>query len=71
MRNFSKATVATTTVYEGQYETALATARSKQSKAPNNVSYTIEGEGKETKVHEHTGYSGGQPPYQQIVHSAN
>jgi len=71
MRNFRESSVATTTVFNGQYETALATARSKQAKAPSNVSYTIEGKDANTKVNEHIGYLGGQPPYQEIVHTAN
>lgn len=71
MRNFKQGSVVTTEAYKGQYETALATARTKQKNAPENVSYTIEGKGSATIVNKHEGFLGGQPPYQEIVHKAN
>ena len=72
MRNFSEASVTAEHAFESSYETALAWARSQQAKARTNVSFTIEGEaGGQGKVTKHTGWLGGQPPYQAIVHSAN
>lgn len=68
MRNFKVNDTVTTQAYKGQYETALATARTEQRKAPHNVSYTLEGEGANTVVNKHEVYGGGNPPYQPIVH---
>jgi hypothetical protein len=70
MRNFSEATVASTKVFTASYGVALAWARSEQAGAPDNVSYTIDGdEGGEGVVTKHEGFNGGQPVYQPIVHS--
>jgi len=76
MRNYSQASVTSQVVFGSSYETSLAWARSQQAKEnakdKTNISFTIEGEaGKAGKVTKHTGWLGGQPPYQQIVHSSN
>lgn len=73
MRNFTEAVVITTDVFKGSYNTALAKARSLQSKVTeaDNVSYTVEGsEDGEATVRKHEGKFGGQPPYQPIVHKS-
>lgn len=68
MRNFNQHSTVTKTVFTGTYEEALATARSNQKNAPSHVGYTIEGEGNNTEVKEHTVWGGGNPPCQPIVH---
>ena len=76
MKNFTEASVTSEEVFNSAYETSLAWARTQQAKEnkkeSTNVSYTIEQEGNKGIVKKHTGWLGGQPPYQELVHhSAN
>ena len=70
MRNYSEATVASTEAFRASYGIALAWAKTEQGAAPDNVSYTIDGDEQgEGIVTKHEGFNGGQPPFQPIVHS--
>jgi hypothetical protein len=71
MRNYSRATVAQTESFRSKnYSVALEWARTEQKSAPANVSYTVGKEGDDTIVTKHEGFSGGQPPYQPLVHNS-
>jgi hypothetical protein len=71
MKNYSEATVTASEAFRNKsYDRALDWARTEQSAARNNVSYTIntDSETGDTIVTKHEGLNGGVPPYQHIVH---
>jgi hypothetical protein len=72
MRNFKTVSTVTTTEFTGAYNEALSFARNEQKVAPDNVSYTIDGEeGGTAVVKKHEVFGGGSPVYQPIVHNEN